>query len=87
MEAALEVVDSFFGEPEPPEPVQFRTGLYGFDPNPPRGEVGDGTEVDLFNDGAPVTWEKPALVSATYKDDRWRKYLVNLWMQENSKRR
>ena len=50
-------------------------------------KLGDGTEVDLFNDGAPVTWTKPALVSAAYKNDRWRKYLVNLWMQENSNQR
>jgi hypothetical protein len=37
----------------------------------------DGTEFDLFT-GKPVRWEKPALVSALYKNDRWRKYMMNI---------
>jgi hypothetical protein len=42
------------------------------------GELRNGTEVDLFRDGAPVLWGKPLLVSATYRNERWRKYLINL---------
>jgi len=38
----------------------------------------DGSEVDLLT-GKPVTWDRPALVSATYRNERWRKYLMNLW--------
>ena len=43
------------------------------------GVLRSGDEVDLFRDGAPVTYEKPALVSRTYKDQRWQKYMMNLW--------
>jgi hypothetical protein len=42
------------------------------------GELGNGNEVDLFRNGAVVTWQKPVLVSATYRNERWRKYLMNL---------
>ena len=38
----------------------------------------DGDEVDLMT-GKPVSWERPRLISATYKNERWRKYLMNLW--------
>jgi hypothetical protein len=37
----------------------------------------DGDQVDLLT-GRPVTWARPALVSATYRNERWRKYLMNL---------
>src|SRR5262249_20076294 len=46
------------------------------------GTLEDGREVDLFRGGAPVTWDKPPLISATYRNTRWRKYLTNLWRQE-----
>jgi hypothetical protein len=42
------------------------------------GRLRDGAEVDLFRGGAPVSWDKPELVSATYRNERWRKYLMNL---------
>lgn len=42
------------------------------------GTLKDGTEVDLFKNGAPVTYEKPALVSRDYPDQRWQKYIMNL---------
>lgn len=44
----------------------------------------DGSEVDLLNDGKPVTMEKPALCSSRYKDSRWQKYLGNLWMKNQA---
>lgn len=45
-----------------------------------RAGLSDGSEVDLLRDGAPVSFAKPALASAAYKDARWQKYQMNLWM-------
>jgi len=39
----------------------------------------NGDIIDLFNDGKEVTFEKPKLVANTYKNQRWRKYMMNLW--------
>lgn len=40
-----------------------------------------GREIgDIFRDGAPVTWEKPAVGSRLYKNQRWQKYVMNLWL-------
>jgi hypothetical protein len=47
----------------------------------------DGREVDLLRGGAPVSWNKPELVSATYQNTRWRKYMVNLWQKEHAAHR
>jgi len=41
-------------------------------------ELADGSEVDLFN-GKPVSWEKPDDIGAYFGDDRWRRYLANLF--------
>jgi len=38
--------------------------------------LANGAEVDIFRAGGRVSWEKPAVVSGMYKNDRWRKYLV-----------
>ena len=46
----------------------------------------DGTELDILT-GKPLTWEKPALVSAAYINERWRKYRINLWLASNSQYR
>ncbi|HBL13133.1 MAG TPA: hypothetical protein DD379_17395 [Cyanobacteria bacterium UBA11162] len=51
------------------------------------GELKDGTEIDVFKNGKPVSWEKPSLVSATYPNERWRKYMMNLWSKKNEKHR
>lgn len=37
---------------------------------------------DLFKNGGPVSWEKPEWVSSTYKNERWRKYMMNLWLRD-----
>lgn len=42
----------------------------------------NGRNVDVFRGGAPVTWEKPELVAYTYKNQRWQRYMVNLWNRE-----
>ena len=43
----------------------------------------NGTEVDLFRKGRPIRWEKPRRVSWLYKNERWRKYMMNLWAEVN----
>lgn len=42
------------------------------------GNLKDGTQIDLFNQGKDVRWEKPDLPSATYKNEHWRKYMENI---------
>lgn len=44
------------------------------------GSLRDGSSVDLYT-GGPVSYEKPAHMAWTYKDQRWQKYLMNLWLQ------
>lgn len=39
----------------------------------------DGSVVDLLQDGAPLTWDKPASVNSMYRNERERKHLMNLW--------
>ena len=51
------------------------------------GEEADTTQIDLLQGGNSVHWEKPVSVSATYKNDRWRKYFLNLWMSQNARYR
>ncbi len=42
----------------------------------------DGTKVDLFTGGRPVSWEKPPSLAATYKNDRWRSFLMNIVLED-----
>src|SRR6185295_1987364 len=42
------------------------------------GTLADGRQIDIWNGGKPVTWEKPARVAAQFKNERWRKYLENV---------
>lgn len=41
-------------------------------------QLENGTTVDLFHQGAPVSWEKPANVAYTFPNERWQKYALNL---------
>jgi predicted DCC family thiol-disulfide oxidoreductase YuxK len=43
------------------------------------GKLRNGTMVDVFSGASPVSYEKPQWVAYTYKDQRWQKYLMNLW--------
>ena len=36
------------------------------------------SQVNLFDEGKPVTWDKPEVVSATYKNQRWQSYMMKL---------
>jgi len=47
----------------------------------------DGSVMNLMTDGGPIAWEKPVHVAATYRNQRWRKYLRNVWEQEHSHHR
>ena len=53
------------------------------------GGLENGKEINLFgkgqglDEGKEVNWEKPRSVSSTYKNERWRKYMMNLWLGEN----
>jgi|APTNR8051073442_1049403.scaffolds.fasta_scaffold01589_10 hypothetical protein len=42
-------------------------------------ELVDGSHVDLLRDGKPVSFLKPAGISAEFPDYRWHKLLMNLW--------
>ncbi|MCG8592472.1 MAG: HTTM domain-containing protein [Proteobacteria bacterium] len=46
------------------------------------GELADGSRVDVFRDGAPLSWDKPESVSALYSSQRWRKYMMNLSLRK-----
>ncbi len=57
-----------------------------FSPGPPHedgwyvipGTLADGRIIDVFKNGAPVNFAKPARVSSSYPDYRWQKYLMNM---------
>ena len=49
--------------------------------------MNDGRVIDLWNEGLPVNFEKPKLVSKTYRTQRWRKYLMNLQHDQQNRLR
>lgn len=51
------------------------------------GEFRDGSRVDLFQEKNEVSWEKPEYVAITYKNQRWRKLMMNLWSRNYSRYR
>lgn len=48
------------------------------------GKLKNGHEVNVFTAGGPVSWERPQLISATYRNERQRKYMMNLWLAVNA---
>ena len=46
------------------------------------GQLEDLTRVDLFRNGQLVSFDKPKSVSLTYRDQRWQKYMMNLWKRD-----
>ena len=48
------------------------------------GTLLNGRHVDLFRNGAEVSWSKPARVASTYRNARWRKFMMNLWSQNHT---
>jgi hypothetical protein len=51
------------------------------------GKLKNGAVVDLFKGGAPVDTGKPLSVTDTYKNYRWRKYMMNLYYPRHEKQR
>ncbi len=51
------------------------------------GKLRDGTDVDVFTGKAEVSYTKPEWVAYTYKNQRWQKYLMNLWSKDFSEYR
>lgn len=66
--------------------LRFDQYWYMFAPSPPQsggwyvmvGHLADGRDVDLWNDNKPVSFERPELISSTYRNERWRLYLTTL---------
>jgi hypothetical protein len=50
-------------------------------------DLKDGSQVDLIQGGAEVSWEKPKSFHQAYKNERWRKYLMNLYKKDYSEYR
>lgn len=51
------------------------------------GKLRDGTEIDVFTGKSEITYTKPQWVAYTYKNQRWQKYLMNLWSKDFSEYR
>ena len=55
------------------------------------GHLRDGSTVDLmpylgeYGDTAPVTAQKPREVGVQFRDERWRKYFLNIWPNSNAR--
>ena len=47
------------------------------------GTLRDGRAIDVMT-GNEVRWEKPLDVAAMYPNDRWRKYMMNVWSRANA---
>ena len=49
------------------------------------GELMNGEKVDVYNESiGEVNWDKPDVVSSTYENNRWRKYLTSIRRKPNS---
>lgn len=52
------------------------------------GQRRDGTTLDMFIEGREqVDWKKPAFIAHTFRNERWRKYMMNLWLADNARYR
>lgn len=53
------------------------------------GTLRSGEKVSLFQKPhrEPPDWDKPGDVSATYPNQRWRKYMMNIWEEQHSDQR
>jgi hypothetical protein len=47
----------------------------------------DGSKVDMWQGKPQIDWEKPEGIAYTFPNERWRKYMMNLWMADNSRYR
>ena len=44
-----------------------------------QGQLKNGNVVDVFRNGAPISWERPKLISSDYPNYHWRIYLVAMF--------
>lgn len=51
------------------------------------GTLRDGTEVNVYTGGSVVSYEKPDDMAWMYQNQRWQKYLMNLWLKDYSEYR
>jgi hypothetical protein len=45
------------------------------------GQLDDGSKIDAFRDTKGISYEKPASADGFYPDERWRKYMMNIWLR------
>ncbi|PYY15322.1 MAG: hypothetical protein DMG60_18010 [Acidobacteria bacterium] len=48
------------------------------------GQLRDGREINVTHPDRPVTYAQPESIADQYKNERWRKYLMNLSLRENT---
>ena len=48
------------------------------------GKLRDGRKVNVLRPNQPVSYAQPASIADQYKNERWRKYLMNLSLPENT---
>ncbi|HWY70645.1 MAG TPA: HTTM domain-containing protein [Terriglobales bacterium] len=48
------------------------------------GQLKDGRHINVTHPDRPVSYEKPASIADQYPNERWRKYLMNLSLSENT---
>ncbi|PYY22768.1 MAG: hypothetical protein DMG62_11375 [Acidobacteria bacterium] len=51
------------------------------------GQRRDGQEINVIHPDRPVTYAKPESIADQYKNERWRKYLMNLSLKESTEYR
>ena len=48
------------------------------------GRTASGKEVDIAHPDVPISYEKPEVMPAFYKNDRWRKFHENMLLAQNN---
>jgi hypothetical protein len=51
------------------------------------GKLRDDSLVNVYTGDLNISYDKPHLTSYTYQDQRWQKYMMNLWLKDYSKYR
>ncbi len=51
------------------------------------GVLRDGSEVNVYTGSTDISYEKPNMPAWTYQDQRWQKYMMNIWLKDFSKYR
>ena len=51
------------------------------------GKLRDGSSVNVYTGQTEISYDKPKNMAYTYQDQRWQKYMMNLWQQDFSEYR